>query len=199
MWRRSLGSISSVELERFLLFSIAVAGKTAWMVEKAMSAFLGNAKHPFAKVRRLAKQRQLKSKLRQARIGQYTKIARGFKEIAFSGLDLHNCTLDDLMTIHGIGPKTARFFLLHTREDARYAVLDTHILAFLREAGHKVPKATPQGAKRYAELEALVLKIADEQNVSPADFDMAIWMSRARRNPETGQPDPGVPDGKVGR
>jgi thermostable 8-oxoguanine DNA glycosylase len=189
-----LGSISDTELERFLLFSIAVAGKTAWMIEKAMDAFLGDAKQPFAEVRRLVKQRRLRSRLKQARMGQYAKITRGFKEVAFSGLDLRTCTPDDLMTIHGIGPKTARFFLLYTRKDARYAVLDTHILAFLREAGHKVPKTTPQGAKRYAELEALVLKIADEQGVRPADFDTAIWMSRARRNPNTGRANPGVPE-----
>lgn len=79
------------------------------------------------------------------------------------------------MTIRGVGEKTSRYFLLHSRRDCgRIAVLDTHILKYLRHLGHIVPKGLPKGAG-YARLEALVIAAADSAGMSMPDFDLAVW------------------------
>lgn len=82
--------------------------------------------------------------------------------------------LEDLEAIPGIGPKTARCFLIHSRPDQQYAGLDTHVLKFLRDKGHEVPASTPTG-KKYKELEKVFLQYAAESGMTVADFDLAIW------------------------
>lgn len=91
-----------------------------------------------------------------------------------SNLNLKTCTVDDLQAIPGIGPKTARFFLLHTRPDAMVACLDTHILKFLRINGHDAPVSTPSG-KRYLELERIYLDMCVRNGWNPAEKDIQIW------------------------
>jgi hypothetical protein len=122
---------------------------------------------------------QLEDRLRAARTGNYTKLAKAFAQIApkvNSGeLDLRTCAADDLETIHGVGPKTSRFFITWTRPNARHAVLDVHILRWLRQRGHDVPASTPASQKRYAEIEEMFLKIADEFGSTPRELDAAIW------------------------
>ena len=82
--------------------------------------------------------------------------------------------MEDLEAIPGIGPKTSRFFLLHTRPNQEIAVLDTWILKYLKNAGYNAPKATPSG-KKYLELEKNFLFEARKNNMKPADFDIYIW------------------------
>jgi len=62
-------------------------------------------------------------------------------EIVKSNLDLATCSVSDLEKIRGIGPKTARMFVLCARPNQKLAVLDTHILSFMREElGINTPK-----------------------------------------------------------
>lgn len=92
-----------------------------------------------------------------------------------SGLNLKTCTVADLEAIYGIGMKTARYFILHTRKNARVACLDTHILSWLSYyTGYKVPKQTPTKTK-YLELEKVFLNICDTMQMTPADLDLKIW------------------------
>jgi len=108
-------------------------------------------------------------------IGCYTNKARTFAELAMSKINLKTCTASDLESIHGIGPKTARCFLLHSRKDAQVAGLDTHMLKHLRKLGYEdVPKTTPTG-KKYLTFENYVLSLAKEVGMSPAEFDLYIW------------------------
>lgn len=103
--------------------------------------------------------------------------ARAIYEIVHSNLDLTTCTPDQLESIYGIGMKTARCFIIHSRKDAPYAGLDTHILKFLSRLELEdvvVPKSTPT-KKKYLQLEKIVLKLAHEFKMSPADFDLMIW------------------------
>ncbi|NBP02621.1 MAG: hypothetical protein EBU90_21370 [Proteobacteria bacterium] len=104
-------------------------------------------------------------------------------DLASRGLDLKTCSVSDLESVRGIGPKTARCFLMHSRRGARYAGLDTHALKYMREKGIDVPKSTPTG-KKYLELEAKFLELADRSGKSVAEFDLEIWRhySSAKKN-----------------
>ncbi len=121
----------------------------------------------------------LASDMKHYGIGCYNNKSQTFIDLAHSGLDLKKCTVAELEAIKGIGPKTARGFIIHSRPDQKYACLDTHLLRWLGERGHKVPKSTPTG-KRYRELEAIFLNICEEMNTSPAELDLEIWNQRKR-------------------
>jgi len=166
------------ELEEFILFAIAVAGKSANSTVKALQRFLHleEGKTPFVRVRKMIAKGELTENLLHARTGNYTKITRAYKELINAHFNLKTVTPDQLETVHGIGPKTSRFFCLHTQKDVRYAVLDTHILKWLRSRGIDAPKSTPIG-ETYAALERAFLREADKLKIEPAILDLSIWNS----------------------
>lgn len=169
---------TQAELEEFWLFCLAVAGKTANTIAYQLDNFLPkNGKTPFENIRHMIETDTLLSELQRARLGQYSKLTRAYTESL--ELDLKNATIDELEQIHGVGPKTSRFFVLHSRANVSdCAVLDTHVLWYLNLVGYPdIPKATPGNRKRYRELEKLFLQEFDmqEQFTSLADFDLALW------------------------
>jgi hypothetical protein len=52
----------------------------------------------------------LRERLEESKLGQYTRIEHVFRQIVL--LDVTKVTLEELESIKGIGPKTARFFFL---------------------------------------------------------------------------------------
>lgn len=165
------------DLERFLIFSVCVAGKNAQRTAKAVDILLEDRNgSPFDKIRKMTKQGKLVDGLRKSGIGQYTRLSKCLTSITESSLDLKKASVEDLEDIHGIGPKTSRFFILHSRRNQKVAVLDTHILKYLSNMGYTVPKSTPSG-RRYKEIEKIFLNIAKEKNMKPADLDLEIWKS----------------------
>ena len=165
------------ELEQFLIFCVCVAGKNAQRTAKAVDMFLdGNTGTPFERVRKMIKSDCLVYGLQRAGIGQYTRLSKCLNAMVNSVIDLKKVTIEELESIHGIGPKTSRFFILHSRKSQKVAVLDTHILKYLSKKGYKVPKATPSG-RRYKEIEQIFLEIAKKLNTTPADLDLQIWKS----------------------
>jgi thermostable 8-oxoguanine DNA glycosylase len=194
------------ELEEFLLFCIMVAGKRADTTARCLDMFLNwiavePNQTPFVHIRRFRQPddgnnakgiKALAGAITAFNalhpgcgLGQQRRMAQAFLEAARSLTDLRTCELKDLMRIHGIGHKTARLFLLHSRKDARYAVLDTHLLKHLREHEDElgidlwVPQRTPGNPKEYAALEAAVLRMADEAKMTPAEYDLHIWRKYA--------------------
>lgn len=175
-------NLNTAELEEHLLFWVCAAGKNGTTAARCLDRFILSIKGypfgPFKAIREYDKMFEMDMALlmKASGIGCYNIKARTFKELAHSNLDLKTCTNDDLESIHGIGMKTSRCFILHSRKDARVAGLDTHILKYLREVGiENVPKATPGSKREYIRLEKEVLKLADEAGLVPADFDLAIW------------------------
>lgn len=163
------------DLETFLIFCVCVAGKNAQRTAKAVDILLeGGTGTPFEKIKRMNKRNTLVDGLKKSGIGQYTRLSKCLNEMVNSNINLKTVTAESLEEIHGIGPKTSRFFILHSRPDQRYAVLDVHILKYLNGLGHDVPKSTPSG-KRYKEIEETFLSLADRLNMTAAELDLAVW------------------------
>lgn len=175
------------QLQELLLFCSAVAGKnatrTAIMLEKLLQYGRDHYdcnRHfregtPFQIIKALDDCENLPNLMKNLGFGCFNIKSRSFIEIAESGLDLRACTVNDLEALFGVGMKTARYFVLHTRKNARVACLDTHILAWLSYySGHEVPKQTPT-KKKYLELEKVFLSICDAMKIAPADLDLKIW------------------------
>ena len=174
------------EKEYFLIFSVIVAGRNAKMaVEKTwrLLEFTWGEETPFDLIKHYIDHKTLVQKLKTLKIGQYTRIEKALKDII--NLNVETCTLDDLLACHGVGNKTARFFLLNTRKDAEYAVLDTHVLKWLRSIfgnWRSVPKSTPtsQSLYQFWENEAMyaMKKEYPERTLAQADFE--IWKTFAK-------------------
>jgi thermostable 8-oxoguanine DNA glycosylase len=181
------------ELEEILLFCVVVAGKTATTQSKLLDEFLNQNNQfywmgylnqsPFNKLKLLYERGDLFRAVKASRLGKYTMLSQTFAELATGKLDLHTCTVTDLEAITGIGPKTARFFMLCTRPNIEVAALDTHILKFLADKGHKVPKATPSRGELYNRLEKLFLAYATIAEKSPQEFDLEIWKKYTKSTP----------------
>jgi len=174
------------ELEENILFWILVAGKTANDVAKSLNNLLteiNGLKNPFRALKKI-KPQQMPNLLKKHGIGCYNLKAHSIIQIINSNLDLKTCSLKELENIIGIGPKTARCFLIHSRKKANVCGLDTHVLKFLRDLGHKdVPLSTPNG-KRYLEWEKVFLSHVKKTNYSVAEFDLKIWNAYSSKSQE---------------
>ena len=175
---------TQAELEEFLLFAILVAGKTAKTQAEKLNQFLTSAKvcdiSPFDWIEKLSQYCGLMDSMKHYKLGQYNRLDKAFKGILQFKGKLDSVSAQELETIDGIGPKTSRFFLLHSRPNLRVAVLDTHILKFLSEMGYKVPKATPSSKKKYRKIELDFLAECDKQGKNVADMDLEIWKSYSK-------------------
>lgn len=170
---------TDAELEEFAIFCVCVAGKRARVVRRCLTEFwraqvlrYGHGT-PFELIRCMH-QGYLWRELRLFGIGCYKAKAAAIEGLARSGLDLRRITTAQLELIPGIGPKTSRFFVMYTQPGTRVAVLDTHILRWMREE-HAIdtPTATPAG-RRYHELEEKFLGLVPAGE-SVAEFDLQIW------------------------
>jgi thermostable 8-oxoguanine DNA glycosylase len=169
---------SNYELQLALLFWICAAGKKASTAARNLDRLLSHGRErfgveePFKIVRSFGD--DLSEELKSQGIGCYNNKSKSMLDLATRGLDLRTCSVSDLESVKGIGPKTARCFLLHTRRGVRFAGLDTHLLKFMRMLGYDAPKTTPVG-KSYLRLEDEFLKLVDMSGMSVAKVDLLIW------------------------
>ena len=179
---------SMPELEEFMLFAIMVAGKTAKTTAKKLEAFLERRKahgatdfSPLQFVNYLERDRTLLlQELEEIKVGQYVRIVRAFSGVLrFFGPKLRTVTVDELEAVHGIGPKTARFFVLHSRPGENYAVLDTHVMRWLKEfCMFKCPYDVPPDVNSYKRVEKIFLDVAKALGKTPAELDLDVWTNR---------------------
>lgn len=196
------------KLQLRLIYAIIVAGKSSnFAAQKLkimfpMDTLLQTYRSPFDYLNTLVDYGELQDALIEAQVGNYNKHVKCFTQLcdmASDGLlDLRTCSAETLESIHGIGRKTARFFIIWTRPDARYAALDTHILKWLSrhqknspegklryycledprkvlKKEFKIPRATPGSKKMYLELESAFLWHSDQIDRTPAELDRQIW------------------------
>ncbi|AXQ68738.1 hypothetical protein HOU00_gp387 [Caulobacter phage CcrPW] len=172
---------SDAELEEFWLFCTVVAGKTAATQARLLENFIRSLppyERPFDAMARSWTDGELMERLQASRLGQYSRLHRCFVESL--KLDLRSDPLEAFEAIHGVGPKTARMFLMHSRPDQRLAAIDTHVLKHLRANGVEAPLVTPGSAREYRRLELEFLTLADAAGQTPSDYDLAVWKSYQR-------------------
>ena len=178
------------ELQEFILFCINVAGKKSSVEAPKLEVFLQRAKDvtakhrkselmkdasPFDCIRALIKMGRLEEIMHWAKLSPYKQRFNSY--VAVSKIrDLQTVTLNHLLTIPGIGLKTARFFLSHSREDFDEPMLDTHILQFLRDNGYRgAPKSTPSNVGVYNYYANIFKMFARVSGKSVTDLDLEIW------------------------
>lgn len=186
-------SRTKAELEEFLLFGLCVAGKTASIQAKKLDQFLWALEKrwqqeydseiryymdptPFELLSE-SKEADVLACMKEVGLGQYRKLLQGFEDARH--LDVFTCTLEQLEQVYGVGPKTSRFFLLHSRPNQNLACLDTHVLKYLKSEGFPAPKVNPS-KKLYPLLEKAFLFLAAKNNMTPADFDLNIWNHKGK-------------------
>ena len=173
---------SGAELESFWLFCIIVAGRNSDFAARCVGKALSNAhsKTPFSYFESLG-ETGIHNLLVANKVGQYTRITKAI--VQSIGVNLRTCTLEDLLAIHGVGMKTARFFLLHSRAGLEYAVLDTHILAWMRDKSVEAPTSTPTNPEVYSKLEKtfIYLRKLYYPHLSPEKADLLIWAAQSGR------------------
>jgi thermostable 8-oxoguanine DNA glycosylase len=180
---------SHSQLEEFVLFWCFTAFHNAWSTARLFDKLLTDLtlatvttqkrNSPFINIRRYLKKQgpnEFLTLLAKSGLGCYNRKSRTVRELAHSSINLKTCTAEDLEQVYGIGLKTSRCFLMHSRPNQRLAGLDTHILKFLRDQGHEIPLkgGTPTG-NRYKELEEAFLQICDQAGKTPAQYDTEIW------------------------
>lgn len=163
-------------LQRFLIFGIIAAGKDSDWAAAKVGDLLRHKPEGVLPLAYLAEnETALHNALVANRVGQYNRIKRAILDAAKT--DLRTATVNEIDDIFGVGPKTARLFILHSRADAEVAVLDTHILKWLKDLGvENVPSVTPDG-KEYERLERLAIRFkrANYPGLSLAQADLLIW------------------------
>ncbi len=186
--------MSRNDLEWWILFGIAVAGKGAKQTQEKLRTFLDDMPHPrisgqvvgwtppespFSRVRYLISEGKLLSQMRKHKLGKYKLFNKAFR--AAINIDLRCITVLTLEEVPGIGPKTARMIAMYGFPDTagEVAVLDTHILKWLKLRGYDAPKSTPPAGKRYHALERAFIVEAKKAGKSPAELDTEIWQAYA--------------------
>jgi len=174
------------ELEEFLLFGINVAGKKSSIEAPKLERFLiglrdryGHAcsdpSSPFSLVRYSWAEGTLQNLMKKYGIAPHKQRYNSYCDVIHIS-DLYLVSLDRLLQVRGIGLKTARFFLSHSRENFDEPMLDTHILSFLRDQGYSdAPKTTPSNPSVYAQYASIFKDIARQLGESVTDLDLRIW------------------------
>lgn len=154
---------SNRELELFWLFCIMVAGKNADQTAAKVARLAQDVPQGVPLFGYFAAHNDLHNLLVAHRVGQYGRIKLAIQQSA--ELDLRTASVDELQSVHGVGPKTARFFLLHSRPGVEVAVLDT-------------PSPT-----QYARIEPVAINLmkATFPGLTIAEADLMIWATMSGR------------------
>jgi N-glycosylase/DNA lyase len=101
--------------------------------------------------------------------------------------DLNSIPLDDdlllrnwLLTVEGIGPKTASWITRNWLQSENVAILDIHILRAGKIAGFF--KEIDNVSKNYFELEGLYIDFCKALGVLPSNMDAIIWSYMKKTN-----------------
>jgi len=159
------------ELLEFWLFCLFVRGKNANVQALKLAQFVDLCRQTPNKWISLTaglyqKRDHVDGMLRSVKAGQYdtltAAIVQTVERVQKNPDFLRSASARNLEDIHGVGPKTARYFILHTRPKARVAALDTHILDIWVtvptcpcQAPHPPESATPNLKKLFFSWQTL--------------------------------------------
>ena len=174
------------ELIEFLTFCICVAGKNSDVVARKINALTKErdffyCMYNYPLTEDGLWEMYMYEMLIKHRVGQYNRIMRALRAIA--QLDLQNCSLEELLAIKGVGPKTACFFLLHSRPNQDLVVIDTHVLKFYSDYAKSHTKRPPSKWQDYVALAKAIVKAIRESfpNMTLAEADLTIWKQYSGR------------------
>lgn len=186
---------SILEKEAFFFFTIFVAGKTAKTIAPKAQRFhqdmidglLPRCKENDIREKGVLKMLskysiyEINKVLKDNKVGKYGVLEKLFTTLEKRDLDLNSITIDELESLPGVGKKTSRYFMLYTFENAGdIAILDRHVLTFLRDKGYDVPDNTPSG-KQYDDIEKIFLKEFNKSTYrSLTEFDLEIWKAKGK-------------------
>lgn len=176
-------SLDEYGLELHILFWIFAAGKNGHTAAKCLRNILEeynkktNLDGPFEIFRTID---NLPLELKRFGVGCFNNKSKTIKDLLSKNLDLANCSLDDLESVWGLGPKSVRCFLIHTRKNQQLAGLDRHVLRHLSDLGYKVPKSTPN-KKQYLEIEKIFIELAKSMGKTISELDLEIWTKYRRK------------------
>ena len=176
---------TDAELEELMLFAVLVAGKNARIQAVKLEQFLNaNVNAPFKLITNLINNGTLVEEMKKVGLGKYNLLKDSFQYLVnnFPDGKLRNASIEQLEEVPGVGMKTARFFVLHSRANSRVAVIDTHLLKYLAREfpASSVPKSTPQKRELYLDMERLFLAECIKKNVTPYNGDLTCWLTQGR-------------------
>jgi thermostable 8-oxoguanine DNA glycosylase len=182
-----------LEKEAFFFFTIFVAGKTAKTIAPKAQSFHQDLinlllfrlteeqviENGIIKLIDFLSINDVMEVLYTNKVGKYSVLKKLFIELKERKIDLNSITIDELESLSGIGKKTSRYFMLYTFKDAGdIAILDRHVLTFLKQKGYEVPDNTPSG-KQYDNIEKIFLKEFEKSGYkSLTEFDLDIWKAK---------------------
>lgn len=164
--------------ELVMLFSIMAAGKSADRTSDALNYMMHTlpGSTPFDKIRRMVKRHDALEKLKTFCIGQHNRILKAFREVVEYDVDSTPPDPEKLRQIPGIGLKTSRFVALVYDRSLKLAVLDTHVLKFLRnQLEIDAPTGTPASMKVYDRLSRPIIRLAELLGMTCGDLDLVLW------------------------
>lgn len=183
------------QLEAWAVFCVCVAGKqadtTARLVDRLLYLTSTNNGHTVFERLRDADapgSEGLAWLMKLVGFGCYNQKSKTILSLCQSDLNLRTCRPEDLEAISGIGPKTARLFILFSRRGIdNLAILDIWILRWLRQKGHDVPEHMPSAPNSYRRIEKLFLGEwhRSSDNETLAQFDLRLWQEMRSRRRET--------------
>ncbi len=198
---------SEHELQEFLLYSFLVSGKSASVICKKLDKFLIDlpmeyntsvqswdlASLPLSRIMVLMKWYDTKTiidRLGHHGLGRQSNTYKFFEEVMSLWVRHPNTqptavsqwTFEEIQNLYGVGPKTARFFWLHSHAQATVAPIDTHAVKHLKEAGllpEHTPTVTPSSIPVYRKMERMYIDLADQSGKTLADYDLQVWSKYA--------------------
>lgn len=183
---------SQAQTEQFALFAILVAGKNSDVAAKKLEEICfkvfqesdGRRDVLTWIIENHEHRHEIQDFFKSHNTGQHTRIGTHIDKMRFEIKKKILLKLPVEVLEKKMGPKTARFFMLHSIKDCECIPLDTHILSWMRDNGADVPSATPKPGKRYREIEEECLAMFKEllpEGKSVAEKDLMVWMKQSGR------------------
>jgi len=92
-------------------------------------------------------------------------------------LDARDSRSQLVQSARGLGPKQASFFLRQIGHPGRLAILDVHVLTYMRLAGLCDDVSTPRTLRRYEIVEDRLLAYSLGRGIPTHSLDQAIWLT----------------------
>jgi thermostable 8-oxoguanine DNA glycosylase len=168
---------SDDELQLNILFWIFAAGKNGHTAARCLNNFLSYWSKELGKTRPFEIIQEIENlpiELKNFGVGCFNNKAKTIKNLIEKRFNLEKCSLGDLESVWGLGPKSVRCFLIHTRKNQKYAGLDRHVLRYLRNLGYDVPDHTPNRTQ-YSKIEKIFLEHAEKIGKTISELDLEIW------------------------